>query len=98
MTVVNVEGARFRVPRNDKEHEQGLRELDPFLDLGVLSHIQQSLHRPIRAPASIVWCVPKIDHWDHTHLSKHWVPPLKCEVVVKDTEIHIPRVQTKAPT
>src|SRR5437588_12322857 len=71
--VVDVEGAGFGGPGNDKEHEQSLRELDPFFDLGVLTHIQQSLHRPIRASADIVWPLPKIDHWNHIHLSKHWV-------------------------
>src|SRR6266568_2734090 len=96
--VVDVEGAGFGVSGNDKEHQQGLRELDPFFDLGVLSHIQQSLHRPIRASANIVWCVPKIDHWDHIHLSKHWFPPLKCEAEVKDTGLRIPTVRGKAPT
>src|SRR5258707_12760702 len=83
-TVVDVEGSGFGVTGNDKEHEQGLRELDPSFDLGVLSHIQQSLHRSIRASANPVWGVPKINHWDYIHLSKHGVPPLKCEVQVKD--------------
>src|SRR5216684_3453096 len=82
--VVDVEGARLGVLGNDKEHEQGLRELDPSCDLGVLSRIQQSLHRSIRASANLVWCVPKINHWDYVHLSKHGVPPLKCEVEIND--------------
>src|SRR5689334_11556609 len=69
--IVDVEGARLGVLGNDKEHEQGLRELDPSFDLGLLSHIQQSLHRSIRASANLVWCVPKINHWDYVHFSKH---------------------------
>src|SRR5260370_12850362 len=71
--VVDVEGARLGVLGNDKEHEQGLRELDPSFDLGVLSHIQQSLHRPIRASANLVCCVPKVNHWTYFNLSKHMV-------------------------
>src|SRR5690349_18850291 len=75
MTVVDVEGAGFRVPRNDEEHEQSFWELDPFLDLGVFSHIQQSLHRLIRASADIVWCVPKINYRYDVHPSEHDSPP-----------------------
>src|SRR5690348_14977679 len=100
MTVVNVEGAGFGVPGNDKEQEQGLRELDPFFDLRMLSRIQQSLHRSIRATADIVWCVTKIYYWDHIHLSKHWFPPLKCEAEVQDTEIrrnHQARIRFTGP-
>jgi hypothetical protein len=64
----------------------------------VLSRIQQSLHCPTGAAAGIVWGVPKINHWDHIHLSKHWFPPLKHEAEVEDTEIRIPRIRTKGPT
>src|SRR6266699_2770876 len=96
--VVDVEGAGFGVPGNDKKHEEGLRELDPFRDCGVLTHIEQSGHSSIRASADIIWCAPKIDHWDHIHLSKHRFPPLNCKVEVKDTAVRIPMVRTKAPT
>src|ERR1700721_1995488 len=86
--VVDVEGARLGILGNDKEHEQGLRELDPSFDLGVLSHIQQSVHGAIRASANLVWCVPKINHWHYVHLSKHGAPPLKCELEIKDMVTH----------
>ena len=38
--VVDVEGARFGISGDDKKHEQGFRELDPFRDSGVLGHIE----------------------------------------------------------
>src|SRR5260370_37528309 len=51
--VVDVAGARLGALGNDKEREQGLRERDPSFDLGELSHIQQSLHRSIRASTNL---------------------------------------------
>jgi hypothetical protein len=29
------------------------------------------------AAANLAWCVPKINHWDYVHLSKHWFLPIK---------------------
>src|SRR5260370_16896958 len=60
-TVVDVEGSGFGVTGNDKEHEQGLRELNPSFDLGVLSHIHHSLHPSIQPSANPASVVPNIN-------------------------------------
>src|SRR5260370_11921675 len=74
--VVDIEGARLGVLGKDKEHEQGLLELDPSFDLGVLSHIQQSLPRPIRASLHLIPFFPTI-HPPHSFLpSPQPYPPL----------------------
>src|SRR5260370_40016419 len=58
--VIDVEGAGFGVAGNDKEHEQGLRELYPFRDCRGLRHIRQSGNSSIRASANLVCCVAQI--------------------------------------
>src|SRR5713226_1134328 len=69
--VVDVEGAGFRVPWNNKEHEEGPRELDPFRDCRVLSHIEQPSDCSIYGAADLFPCMPEIDDWDYVHFPKH---------------------------
>src|SRR6267143_1080604 len=38
--VIDVEGAGFGISGDDKKYEQGVRELDPFSDSGVLGDIK----------------------------------------------------------
>ncbi len=38
--VIDVEGTGFGISGDDKKHEQGLGELDPFRDSRVLGHIE----------------------------------------------------------
>src|SRR5713101_2194073 len=75
--VVHIERSGFGIARDDQKQEQRHRELNPFLNLWVVRHVEQAGHSSFRAVRNIGWCIPKIEHWYHIHSSEHLLPPFK---------------------
>src|SRR5487761_682506 len=62
--VVDVEGAGFGISGDDKKHEQGLRELDPFRDSGVLGHVEYLSDCSVDGASHFLRCMPEIGDWN----------------------------------
>src|SRR5208283_4253978 len=97
MTIVDVEGAGFGIPRNDKEHEESLWELDPLLYLGVISHMEQTSDCAFDGPAYLFRCMTEVDDRDYVHLSEHKLPPLNFQLMKICNNTPHPRQVSRRP-
>jgi hypothetical protein len=68
--VIDVEGSGFGTSGDDKKHEHGLRELDPFRDSRLLGPTEQLGHCSSDRSSHFPRCMPEIGDWDYLHFLK----------------------------